>query len=87
MKPACLAANAVEQRSLGRGHPNLPATLEPSEQDRAAIGVEVGGNLVEQQDRRSSPPCRDQLGMGKDKPQQQCLLFAGRSAGCGLRLG
>jgi hypothetical protein len=86
MKPTCLAANAVEQRRLGSGHPYLPATLEPSEQDRTARRVEVGGYLVEQQDRRSTAPRRYQFAMGKDETQQQRLLLAGRSACSGLGL-
>jgi len=67
MKSIGAAANAVEKRGFRRGHPNLAATLEPGEQGGTTIGVEVGGNLVEQQDRRSFPPRRDQLCMGKDE--------------------
>ena len=68
MKSIGTAANAVEKRSFRRGHPNLSATLKAGEQDGTALGVEVGSHLVEQKDRRSSPPRRNQFGMGKDKP-------------------
>ena len=73
------AGNAVEQGRLGRGHPNLLVALEPVEQGGAPVGVEMGGDLVEQQDRRSPPSFRDQLGMGQHEAEQQRLLLAGRA--------
>ena len=40
--------------------------LRAREQSGAAAGVEVGGDFVEQQDRRRRPALSDQLGMGED---------------------
>ena len=45
-------AYAIEQRALGGRHPHLAAAFEAGEQCRAALRVEVGGDLVEEQDRR-----------------------------------
>ena len=72
-------ADAVEQRGFGRRHPHLAAPFEPVEQRRAPAGIEVGGDLVEQQDRRRAAAFRDQLGVGEDQAQQQRLLLAGRA--------
>ena len=60
------------------GHPHLAAAFEASEQRRAALRIEVGGDLVEQQDRRLAAALGDQLGMGEDEAEQQRLLLAGR---------
>ena len=49
---AARTGDAVKQRRLGRGHPNLSAPIEAGEQRGTAIGIEVRGNLVEQQYRR-----------------------------------
>ena len=87
MKSGRRTANPVEQRGLGRGHPHLAAAFEAGEQSGAAIRVEMGGNLVEQQDRRSAAPFGHQFGMGQHEAEQQCLLLAGRSARRGLGLG
>ena len=73
--------NAVEQRGFGGRHPHLAAPFEPGEQGRAPARIEMGGDLVEQQDRRRAAAFRDQLGMGEDKPEQQRLLLAGRGSG------
>src|SRR5256885_4453388 len=43
---------ALEQRRLGGGHPHLAAAFEAPEQGCAALGIEVGRDFVEQQDRR-----------------------------------
>ena len=79
MKTARVATYRVEQGGLGRGHPHLPAAFEPGEQCGPAGGVEVGGNLVEQQDRWRSALVGDQLGMGEDQAEKQRLLLAGRA--------
>ena len=71
-------ANAVEQASLGCSHPYLAAAFEPGKQGRTAPGIEVGCDLVQQQQRRLAATIRDQLGMGEDKPEQQPFLLAGR---------
>ena len=44
------------------------------------FGIEVRGDLVEQQDRRLAAALGDQLGMGEDQAEQQRLLLAGRGA-------
>ncbi len=68
----------VEQRGFGGGHPHLAAAFEAGEQRGAALGIEVGGDLVEQEDRRLAAPLGDQFGVGEDQAEQQRLLLAGR---------
>ena len=60
-------ADAVEQVGLGRRHPDLAAAFKAGEQRRPAPWVEMGRDLVEQQDRRLAAPVGDQFGMGEDK--------------------
>src|SRR4051812_18606503 len=78
MPPA--AAGAFEQRRLGAGDPDLAAAgFEPREQSGAAAGVEMGGDLVEQQDRAPPGALADQIGMREDDGEQQRLLLSGRA--------
>jgi hypothetical protein len=77
----------LEQLGLGRAHPNLAAAFEPAEQRRSALGVEMRGDFVQQQERWLAAAIRDQLGMGQDKAQQKRLLLAGRAVGRGHALG
>ena len=74
------------KRGFGRRHPHLAAAFEPGEQSRAALGIEMRGNFVEQQDRRVAAALGDQFGMGEDKPEQQRLLLAGRGLAAGICL-
>ena len=64
-----------------------PASSEPVEQGGAADGIEMGGDLVEQQDRAAFTALGDEIGMGEDQADQQRLLLAGRAEGGGLVLG
>ena len=73
-------ADPFEQRGFGRRHPHLAAAFEAREQRGAAPGIEVRGDLVEQQDRRRAAALGDQLGMGEDEAEQQRLLLAGRAS-------
>src|SRR4051812_2583980 len=81
------AARAFEQGRLGAGDPDLAAAgLEPGEQSGAAAGVEMGGDLVEQQDRAPAGALADEVGMGEDDGEQQSLLLARRAKPGGLLL-
>ena len=79
--------DCLEQRGLGPRHPHLSAPFQPGIKRGPALGVEMRGDLVEQQDRRRSAALCDQRGMGKDDPDQQRLLLAGRAERGGLALG
>jgi hypothetical protein len=69
-----------EQGRLGAGHPDLAASAgKPLEQGPAARGIEVGGDLVEQQDRPHAPVGGDEVGMDEDDREQQRLLLPGRA--------
>ncbi|KAI1692064.1 hypothetical protein DdX_21459 [Ditylenchus destructor] len=72
---ACSFADPVEQFGLGAGHPYLSAPRQPIEQRAPPAGVEMRGDLVEQQDRCAAGAVGDQLGMGEDNAQQQRLLL------------
>ena len=69
-------ADAAEQCSFGRGHPNLSAAFETAEQGRPALGVEVRRDLVEKQDGRFAASFGNQLGMGKNEAEEQRFLLA-----------
>ena len=64
-----------------------PAVRQPLEQGGAADRVEMGGDLVEQQDRAAPAALGDEIGMGEDQADQQRLLLAGRAERGGLVLG
>ena len=51
------------------------------------FGIEVGGDLVEQQERRLAAALGDEVGMGEDEAEQQRLLLAGRGLRGGHVLG
>ena len=73
-----IGAGIYKQRLLGAGHECLAAKLrKPGEQSGAAVRIEMGGDLVEQQDRRHAADLRHQAGMGEDEADQQRLLLAG----------
>ena len=76
METASLS-NAVEQRRFGRRHPHLAAPFETGEERRAALRIEVGGDLIEQQNGRFATALGDHLGMCQHEPEEQRLLFAG----------
>ena len=52
----------------------------PSRSNKAArrSGIEMGGDLVEEQDRAAAGALGDEIGMGEDEADQQRLLLAGR---------
>ena len=76
-----VAARRSRRTGGSRSRSSTPgrASGQPFEQGGAAAGVEMGGDLVEQQDRRRAAAAGDELGMGKDEAEQQRLLFAGRA--------
>ena len=64
-------AGAGEQRGLGPGHPDLAvAGLEPLEEGRAAARIEMGGDFIEEEDRRRAAGIGDQRGVGENKTKQ-----------------
>ena len=60
-------ADPGEEARFRRCHPYLPAPFEPGEKGRAASGIEVGGHLVQEQDRRLAATFGHQLRMGRSK--------------------
>ena len=78
------AAQRREQRGVGAGEPGL--AREPGErlEERGAPpGIEMRGDLVEQQQRRLAAQGPLQLGMRQQDRDQQRLLLAGRGGGGG----
>src|SRR5438874_3679958 len=63
--------DTLEKRRFGGRHPHLSAALQPVEQRRAPLGIEMGRNLVEQQDRRLAAAVSHQLGVGENEAEQQ----------------
>ena len=76
-------ADAVEQGRFGRRHPHLSAPFEASEQGRAALRIEMGGDLVEQQDRRLAAALGDQSAWARTRPSSSafCSPVEERAAG------
>src|SRR5205085_1093680 len=73
------AAQRLKQGGIGAGQPSL--ALKPGEQLEqrlAACGVEMGGDFVEQQDRRFAAKLALQAGLGQHDRDQERLLLAGR---------
>ena len=69
--------DAREERGLRPGHEGLASQFfEDREERRAAAGVEMRGDLVEQQDRRRARQFSDQARVGKHEPCQERLLLA-----------
>ena len=87
MKAARAGTDCTEQGCLRRSHPHLSATFEPVEQNGPAIGIEMGRDLVKQQDRCGASLFGDHFRMGQNQAEQQRLLLAGGAAGGGLILG
>ena len=77
VKARCFA-NALEQGSFGRRQPHLAPPFEPREQGRTPDGVEMGGDLVQQQQRRLAAAFGNEIGMSEHQAQEQRLLLAGR---------
>jgi hypothetical protein len=73
--------DGIEQGRLGAGHPCLaPAGRQAFEQSRAAAGVEVGCDFVEEEDGRAADPRRDKFRMSEDEAEEQCFLLSCRAA-------
>src|SRR5687767_4273467 len=71
-----------ERRRVGAGHPDLRAErLELAIERGAPARIEMGDDLVEQQQRRESGHLGEQPGMGEHETDQQRLLLAGRGIG------
>ena len=47
----------------------------------------MGGNLIQQQDRRGAAAVGDEFGMGEDEAEEQRLLLTSRAARSGLAFG
>ena len=74
-------ADAVEQGgSVPVIHTCPPAAASRSNRAARRERIEVGGDLVEQQQRAAADAFRDEIGMGEDQPEQQRLLLAGGAA-------
>ena len=75
------AAQRGEQRRLGAGEPGLAPSASSSSNSACAAGrVEMGGDLVEQQQRRLRPALgRSARRMREHDGDQQRLLLAGRA--------
>ena len=67
---------ALEQGCLSRGHPHLATAFETGEERGTPLGVKVGRNLIEQQDRRLASALRHQLGVSQNEAEEQRFLFA-----------
>ena len=68
----------MEQRGFGACQPDLPAALVQSlEQGGAARRIEMRGDFIEEEDRALLALFGDEIGMGQDDAEEQCLLFAG----------
>src|SRR6185503_11222510 len=76
------AGERLEKGGVGAGHPALHAERHHLvEQRLAALRVEVGRDLVEQQQRRLAPRQRDQTRMGERDRDEDGLLLAGGAFG------
>ena len=62
-------ADAVEQCGLGGRHPDLAAAGEAGEQCGAALGIEMGGDFVEEQDRWGPASVGDEVGVSEDEAE------------------
>ena len=67
----------LEGLKISAGHPGLqPQADDFVEQRGAAGGIQVGGNLVEQQDRTDAiAPLAREFGVGEDEADQQRFLL------------
>ena len=75
MKPT-RGADAIKQRRFGAGHPDLAAGIaQQAEQSQPSRRVKMGGNLIEQQNRRPAALRPYQRDMRKHDREQQRLLF------------
>ncbi len=71
-----------ERGRVGAGHPHLRAELFELAIERGAPSrIEMGDDLVEQQQRRKSRHLGEQAGMRQHEADQQRLLLAGRGVG------
>src|SRR6516162_6832419 len=80
-KEFCALRQIAEERAIGACHEDLAAELgESREQRLAAARIEMGRDLVEQNERRDAAHLRHEMGMRHDEADQQGLLLAGRGA-------
>jgi hypothetical protein len=79
---------ACKHRRIGAGHEGLAVErFDQIKQRRPAAFVKMGGNFVEQKDRRMAGHGPHQLRMPQNDPDQQRLLLPGRGQRRGHRLG
>ena len=65
---------------VGAGHPGLRAEIfEHCVERGAALRIELGGDLVEKDERRRAREAGDEARMGENEAEQQGLLLAGRA--------
>ena len=70
--------NVLEQGRFRSGQPDLASPFRKLvEKRRPALWIEVGSNLVEQQDRPLFALFGNQVGMGQYDGKEQRFLFAG----------
>ena len=70
-------SNTCEKAWFGAGHPNLTCCHNQSvEQGGAARWIEVRGDLVKQEKRAAAAMLGDEIGVGKNKAEQERLLLA-----------
>ena len=80
--------DAVEQAGA-RSRSSRPGRRRPPSRSNKAArrsGIEMGGDLVEEEDRAAAGALGDEIGMGEDQADQQRLLLAGRAERGGLVL-
>ena len=76
----CLARDGTEGRKFRTGHPDLRAAApQLFEQRGAAHGIEMRGDLVQQEQRGTAS--RRERRVRQRHCEQQCLLFSGRAGG------
>ena len=80
-----MAAIPAKSSAVRSGHPSLGRKAQNFAKKGLAPGlVEMGGHLVEQDERGGAFELGNQLGLGQNEPQQERLLLA-RGAGFGER--
>src|SRR5471030_553109 len=78
------AGKRLEKFGIGACHPALHTQRHHLvEQCRPALAVEMGGNFIEQQQRRPAPRQRHQPCMGERDRHEDGLLLACGALGCG----
>src|SRR5215213_7796774 len=80
-------ADAFEESGFRRRTPDLPTSVEPPEKRHSPLRVEMRGDLVEKEDRRSATAIGNEVRVGEHEAEQQGLLLPRRGAASGHGLG